>query len=120
MKKAAVLAGLFLALFLGSLATAQARTHVSFGITIGVGPVVPYGYYYYPAYPPYYYSDYYAYPYYYPSYRTYAVPRYYSYGRSRSYDRYYRDADRRDGNRWIRNDGRSNIRSRSRSSRWRY
>ena len=118
MKKAAVIAGLFLALFLGSTVIAQAGTHFSF--SIGVGPAIPYGYYYYPAYPPYYYSDYYAYPYYYPSYRTYVVPRYYGYGRSRSYDRYYRDADRRDGNRWIRNDGRSNIRSRSRSSRWRY
>ena len=120
MKKAAVIAGLFVALFLGSTVTAQARTRVSFGVTIGVGPAVPYDYYYYPAYPPYYYSDYYAYPNYYPSYRTYVVPRYYSNGRYQSYDRdrYYRDRDRRDGNRGDRRDGRSN--SRSRSSRWRY
>jgi len=119
MKKAAVFAGLFIALFLGSMVTAQARTHVSFGITVGVGPAIPYGYYYYPPYGPYYYSDYYAYPYYYdyyPSYRTYVVPRYYGNGRYRYNDsRSYR----RDGNRWdSRRDGRSN--SRSRSNRWRY
>ncbi len=117
MKKAAVIAGLFLALFLGSMVTAQAGTRFSF--SIGVGPVVPYDYYYYPAYPPYYYSDYYAYPYYYPYYRTYVVPQYYSYGGYRSYDRYYRDRDRWNGNRGDRRDGRSNNRSRSRSSRWR-
>jgi hypothetical protein len=120
MKKAAVISGFAIVLFLGSIATVQARTHVSIGIGIGVGPVIPYGYYY-PGYPPYYYSDYYGYPYYYsdsyyyPAYRTYVVPRYYNGGRYRSYDRYYRD--RHDGNRWNYRNGRSN--PRSRSGRWR-
>ncbi len=116
MKKTAVIAGLFVSLFLGSVLTAQAGTRYSFGFSIGVGPAVPYGYYYYPAYPQYY-LDYYAYPdYYYPSYRTYVVPRYYGNNRYRSYGpRYYRD--RRDTDRWSGRDGRSN--SRSRSSRWR-
>jgi len=88
MKKAAGIASLFLALFLGSM-TAQAGTRYSFGF--GVGPAVPY--YYYPAYPPNY-PGYYAYPYaypyyydyYYPSYRTYVGPRYYGYGGYRYYD----------------------------------
>jgi hypothetical protein len=106
MKKAAGIAGLFLALFLGSV-TAQARTRYSFGL--GVGPAVPY--YYYPAYPPNY-PGYYAYPYsydyYYPSYRTYVVPRYYGNGGYRYYDA-------RPG-RGLR-DGRSS--ERSRSGRWR-
>ncbi len=62
MKKAAVIAGLFVALFLGSMATAQAGIRYSFGFGIGIVPAVPYGYYY-PPYPPYYYSAYYAYPY---------------------------------------------------------
>ena len=110
MKKVAVFAGLFMALFVGIVATAQAGTHYSFGFSIGVGPTVPFGYY---AYPPYYYSGYYSYPYnyyYYPS-RSYSVPRYYA---PRRYDsRYYRHDN---GNRWIR-EGRSN--SRSRSGRWR-
>jgi hypothetical protein len=112
MKKAAVIAGLFLALFLGSMVTAQAGTQFTFGFSIGIGPAVPYGYYYYPAYPPYYYSNYYAYPYY-PSYGTYVAPRYYGAGRSRPYNRYYGDSGR---SRWNRHDGRSN--SRSRSNRW--
>ena len=51
MKKAAVIAGLFVALFLGSMVTAQAGIRYSFGFGIGVGPAIPYGYYY-PAYPP--------------------------------------------------------------------
>ena len=106
MKKAAVIGGLFVVLFLGSMVTAQAGTHVSIGIGIGVGPAVPYGYDYYPAYPPYYYSNYYVYPYYYPSYRTYVVPRYYHRDRYRHYDRY--DRDRRDFR-----DGRYNPRSHS-------
>jgi len=92
MKKAAGLAGFFLAVFLGT-ATAQAGTSFSFGFSVG-GPAVPYRYYYpapaYPAYAPYY--TYYAYPAYsYPAYtyRTYVVPRYYAY---RSYaPRYYRN-----------------------------
>ncbi|MGD0099251.1 MAG: hypothetical protein ABSC60_02775 [Acidobacteriota bacterium] len=100
MKKAAVIAGLFVALFLGSMVTAQAGIRSSFGFGIGIVPAVPYGYYY-PPYPPYYYSDYYAYPYYYygyyPYYRTYVVPRYYGNGRYPSY--YYRDG--RGGNRWL-------------------
>ena len=117
MKKAALIAGLFFSLFLGSALTAQAGTRYSFGFSFGVGPAVPYGYYYYPAYPSYY-LDYYAYPYYYyPSYRTYVVPRYYGNGRNRSYNyRNYRD--RRDYDRRDRRDGRSNGRSRS-GSRWR-
>jgi hypothetical protein len=120
MKKAAVIAGLFVALFLGSMVAAQARTHVSIGIGIGVGPAVPFGYYY-PAYPPYYYSDYYAYPYYYddyyyyPAYRTYVGPRNYYGTRYRSYDRYYRD--RHDGSRWNYRGSRST--RGSRSGRWR-
>ena len=89
MKKAAVIAGFFLAVSLGTTATAQAGTSFYFGFSIG-GPAVPYGYYYpapvYPAYPPYY-TTYYAYPAY--SYRPYVVPRYYTY---RSYEpRYYRN-----------------------------
>ena len=115
MKKAAVIGSLFAVLFLGSMVTAQARTHVSIGIGIGVGPVIPYGYYP-PAYPPYYYPGYYAYPYYYnnyyyPSYRTYVVPQYYYGDRYRYNGRY--DRDRREGNRWNQRDGRSNPRSHS-------
>lgn len=109
MKKAAVIAGLFGALFLGSMVTAQAGIRYSFGFGIGVGPAIPYYGYYYPAYPPYY-SDYYAYPYYYPYYynyspyyRTYVAPRYYSNG-----------GYRRDRNRLVRPNGRSNGVSRSR------
>jgi len=120
MKRAAVFAGLFAAVFLGSMVTAQAGTHISFGVSIGLGPAVPYGYYGYPAYPyaaypypayaPYYYSGYYV-----PS-RTYIAPGYYGNRVRRYYDsRSYRNNN---GNRWIRNEGKSN--SRSRSSRWRY
>jgi hypothetical protein len=115
MKKGAVFAGLFIALFVGSVATAQAGTHYSFGFSIGIGPTVPFGYYAYPAYPypaypPYYYSGYNAYPYNYYYYRTYrsnSVPRYYA---PRRYDS--RDYRHNSGNRWIR-EGRSNSRSRS-------
>jgi len=108
MKKAAVIAGFCLAVFLGAAATAQAGTSFYFGFSIG-GPAVPYNYYYYPAYPLYY-RSYYTYPYYsYPYYRTYVVPGYYTAGRYRSYDsRYYK-------NRFT---GKSN--PRSRSSRRRY
>jgi hypothetical protein len=109
MKKAAVIAGLFVAMFLGSMVTAQAGIRYSFGFGIGIGPAIPYGYYY-PAYPPYYYPGYNAYPYYYPNYydyypyyRTYAAPRYYGNGGYRSY--YYRDG--RAGNRWVRPNGRT-------------
>ena len=115
MRKGAVFAGLLVALLVGTVATAQAGTHYSFGLSIGVGPAVPFGYYAYPAYPypaypDYYYSGYYAYPYNYysyPSYRSYSASRYYA---PRHYDsRYYRHDD---GNRWNR-EGRSNSRSRS-------
>jgi hypothetical protein len=120
MKKTAVVAGLFVVLFLGFMVTAQARTRYSFGFSFSVGPAVPY--YGYPAYPPPYYTDYYAYPYHYydsysPSYRTYVVLRYYRNDRYRDYDfRSYRD--RRDGDRGDRREGRAN--ERSRSGRWRY
>jgi hypothetical protein len=96
MKKAIVLAASFALLFLGSIATAHAGTHVSFGFSFGVVPAVPYGYYYYP---PYYYPNYYYYypgPVIYPGYaygyysygpRWVYAPRYYSNGRRYSYGR---------------------------------
>jgi hypothetical protein len=113
MKKGAVFAGLLVALFVGTAATAHAGTHYSFGFSVGVGPTIPFGYYAYPAYPypdyPPYYSGYYVYPYNYyysPYYRTYAAPRYYA--PPRYENRYYRHDN---GNRGGR-EGRSNSRSR--------
>ncbi len=113
MKKVFVLAASFGLLFLGSIATAHAGTHFSFGIN--VGPAVPYGYYYYPPYAPPYAYGYYDYYYYpgpviYPSYSY----RYYSYGPRRAYGpRYYNN-----GRHY--NNGRSNAYRRSGSGRWRY
>lgn len=115
MKKAAVFAGFLVALFFGSVMTAEAGT--SFSFSIGIGSAVPYDHYYYPAYPPYYYSDHYVYRYP-PVYRTIVVPRYYVYGKSRSHDdhRHYRDRDR--DHRRDRRAHKSNVRSRQ--GRWRY
>jgi hypothetical protein len=111
MKRFAAVAGLFLVLFFGSIATAQAGSHFSFGFGIGIGPVAPYGYYY-PAYRPYYYAYYYPYPYVYPYYYpAYTVPRYYGF---RAYvPRYYYRYE----NRGIRREARPYVNSRSRSNR---
>ena len=126
MKKITLAAGLCVALFLGSVVTAQAGTSYSFGFSFGVGPAYMYGYYAYPAYPypayaPYYYGGYYpSYPYYpyYPSYRTYVVPRYY--GNAGHYYEAPRYGGRSNysGNRWGHSEGKSN--PRSKSGRWRY
>jgi len=103
MRKAAVLAGLFACVFLGSVATAHAGVRVGFGLSIGVGPAIPYGYTYYP-YPRAYYPGYYPYSYVnpYPAYSYYVGPRYYgpayrAYGPRYGYryDRGYRYRSRR-------------------------
>ena len=119
MKRAAVIAGLFAALFLASVVTVQAGTHYSFGFSFGIGPAAAYGYYAnapypYAVYPPYYYPGYYPYPYY-PAYGAYAAPRYYGGVVVRSYaPRYYY---RNQGNGVGRGPGKSN--PRSSSGRWR-
>lgn len=115
MTKAAVVAGLLVSLFFGSIVTAQAGSHYSFGFSFGVGPAVAYGYYGYPAYPypaypPHYYSIYYAYPYY-PAYRTYVAPRYYTNGAYRYYDSRY--SNHYPGSRGGQGAGKSNPRSNS-------
>ena len=112
MKKGIVLAASFAVLFLGSMATAQAGSHVSFGFGFGVAPAVPYGYYYYPPYPPYYYQEYYyPGPVIYPGYGAYG---YYNYGPRRVYaPRYYSNGRRYSY-------GRPSGNPRSRSGRWRY
>ena len=110
MKKATVLAALLAVLFLGLIATAQAGTHVSFGFGFGVVPAIPYGYYYYPPYPPYYYQGCYPAPVIYPAY-GYGISGYYGYGTRRVYaPRYYSG---------VRRVGRPNVTRRSGSGRWR-
>jgi len=112
MKKAAVLAGICISVIVASTGTANAGVGFSFGVS--VGPAVPYGSYYFPAYLPFYSQGYYVSPrYLYPAYRNYVVPMYYNDGRyqySGRYDRRERDRDRPDRRR-----GKSN----PRSSRWR-
>jgi hypothetical protein len=119
MRKMAVGAGLFFLLLLGSALTAQAGARHSFGFSVGVGPVIPYGYYYpraYPAYRPHYFT-YPSYDYYYPPYQTYAVLRYFGGIRNRPYGaRHY--PDRRDNRRL--SGGRDRPNPRSRSSRERH
>ena len=113
MKKAMVLTASFALLFLGSIATAQAGTHISIGFGFGVVPAIPYGYYYYQPYPSYYYP-YYPAPIIYRAYGPY-VSGYYGYGTRRVYaPRYYNYG------RGYRYQGRPTIVRRSGSGRWRY
>jgi hypothetical protein len=114
MKKATVLAASFALLFLGSIATAQAGSHISIGFSFGAVPVIPYGYYY-PPYPPYYYQGYYSAPIIYPAYGPYGVSGYYGYSTRRLYAPRYYNGVRRD-----RYQRRSNVNRRSGSGRWRY
>jgi hypothetical protein len=108
-----VLAASFALLFLGSIATSQAGTHISIGFGFGVVPAIPYGYYYYPpypAYPPYYYQ-YYPAPIIYPAY-GHGISGYYHYGTRRVYaPRYYNG---------VRRVVRPNVTRSSGSGRWRY
>jgi hypothetical protein len=111
MKKATVLTASFAVLFLASIATAHAGTHVSIGFGFGVVPAVPYGYYY-PPYPPYYY-EYYPAPILYPEYRY--GYGYYGYGARRVYAPRYNSYGR-----GYRSPGRATVVRRSGSGRWRY
>jgi hypothetical protein len=116
MKKTTVLAALFTLLFLGSIATAQAGSQITFGFSFGTGPAVPYGYYYapYPVYAPYYYPEYYSYPVIYPPYGSYVVPGYYRYTAPRVYAPRYYNAGR------YRQQGRYRGNRAVRPGRWRY